>query len=257
VLAVADGHGSERYVRSDVGSKIATQVMVELGCAFAEPASGDTLVSLKSIAEDVIPRKLAREWRDRVDEHLRTKPLSEDEQKRAGIDPYVDDEDAVVVYGTTLLGAVITEQVLVCWQLGDGDILLMSHGGEVTTPLAPSQPEIGVDTESLVERGAWRQVRTYWSPVEGDSTELVVLSTDGLKNSFTSDEDFHAFGSGMLERLREHGSEQTRSRLPAWLDHATSYSGDDVTVAAAWNLGRDEPVGETSRRWREKLPWLK
>lgn len=240
VLAVADGHGSERYVRSDTGASIATRVLLALGLEYSNMAETEALTSLKALAEEALPRQLGRHWREQVVAHLESNPLGNDVEDEI---PGTVEPDAIRTYGTTVLGAVITGRLLVCWQLGDGDILLISDAGEVTAPLAPDTPEVGVETDSLAEADAWQRVRVHWAPLSGDSTSLVVLSTDGLANSFASEQDFRAFGSDTLEHLRSEGIEQTRLALPTWLAKATSFSGDDVTVAAAWQPGPEHVVG--------------
>jgi serine/threonine protein phosphatase PrpC len=239
VLSVADGHGSERHARSDVGAAIATEIVLDLGREFLSLARIEPLSTLKSAAEETFPRKLVQRWRDRVSEHLSEHPM----RGPAGEDPVPDEPDGHVMYGTTVLGAVITDRLLVCWQLGDGDILQVSRHGEVSAPLATGPPQLGVETESLAETHAWESVQVHWEPLSAEKPSLVILSTDGLANSFESTEGFQAFGSDTLDRLRREGVDWTRQRLPAWLARATSFSGDDVTVAAAW---QDDPLEQIS-----------
>lgn len=227
VLTVADGHGSEAYFRSDVGARIATEVMMELGQEFLSLTDTCSLSALRAAAEEIMPRRLTRLWRERVMVEVSRRP----HDLAASLGDHA--EDLTRPYGTTLLGAVLTPEFLALWQLGDGDILLVGEDGESVTPLASRGQQLGVDTESLITKNAWREVRVHWSTMYADRTSLVLLATDGLANSYASDEAFQQFGSDVLVRVRGEGFASVRGRLPGWLARAAEHSGDDVTVAGA------------------------
>ncbi|WP_369216808.1 protein phosphatase 2C domain-containing protein, partial [Streptomyces flavofungini] len=54
----------------------------------------------------------------------------------------------LAAYGSTLIGAVLTEDMVFCWQLGDGDFVLVDDGGTPRTPLWTG-PDMGDETDSL------------------------------------------------------------------------------------------------------------
>ncbi len=227
ILAVSDGHGSEAYTRSDVGARIATQVMAELGQELLDLAGASSLSAVKAIAEGDLPRRLVRAWRERVLADARGTVGSEAGAAAA------DEDNLIRPYGATLIGAVVTPEFLALWQLGDGDILVVDDSGALTTPLAPPGLQLGVETESLLSKNAWQQVRVHWMSLQGDAPALVLLSSDGLANSYASNDAFLQFGSDVLARIREGGLRQVCDHLPGWLSRATEFSGDDVTVAGA------------------------
>jgi hypothetical protein len=70
-LVVADGHGSDRSPRSDVGAAIAVEVALNaLRCLHASPdLTLANLRALKHLADEQLPRLLVRDWRDRVLAH--------------------------------------------------------------------------------------------------------------------------------------------------------------------------------------------
>ena len=62
----------------------------------------------------------------------------------------------------------------------------------------------------------------------------MLLATDGLINAFADDEQWHAFGVSLQDRVREFGWPSVASALPGWLDHySEAASGDDITLAVA------------------------
>jgi hypothetical protein len=69
VLAVADGHGSERSPHSDRGARIAVDAAIHaLGYLYAN-SGFENLTAFKRYAEEQLPRALVRDWTERVKAH--------------------------------------------------------------------------------------------------------------------------------------------------------------------------------------------
>lgn len=234
VLAVADGHGSAVHARSALGARFAVDRFLVLASAFGRAAHDchepGRLTRLMTYARDDFPRALVHEWRQEALGHWdRNRPVVEE----AAREPRP--EEKLVLYGTTLIGAVLTPWLFVAWQIGDGDLAVVEHDGTLTRPLAPAEEDLGDETESLCGREAWRSMRMHWAPVfeEARAPRLVVLSTDGLSKSFASADGYAEFVRGLAGRLAEEGGTGVRESLPAWLAQASRYSGDDTTLTAA------------------------
>ncbi|POX63285.1 hypothetical protein C3492_11485 [Streptomyces sp. Ru62] len=234
VLAVADGHGSAVHARSALGARFAVDRFLVLADAFGRAAHDchepGRLARLMTYARDDFPRALVHEWRQEALGHWdRNRPVVEEASREPGT------EEKLVLYGTTLIGAVFTPWLFVAWQIGDGDLAVVEHDGALVRPLAPAEEDLGDETESLCGREAWRAMRMHWAPVfeEARAPRLVVLSTDGLSKSFASADGYREFVSGLAGRLAEEGSAGVREALPDWLAQASRYSGDDTTLAAA------------------------
>ncbi|CAL9397473.1 hypothetical protein SUDANB145_01393 [Streptomyces sp. enrichment culture] len=234
VLAVADGHGSPAYARSELGARFAvdrfTVLAAEFGRAARDPHGPGRPARLMTYARDDFPRALVREWRAAALGHWdRHRPVADDGAPEPG------DDEKLRLYGTTLIGAVLTPWLLVAWQIGDGDLAVVAHDGTLERPLAPAEEALGDETDSLCGPRAWRQVRTYWAPVfeQARLPRLVVLSTDGLSKSFASADGYRTFVEDLQGRLAADGSAGVRHLLPEWLAHAARHSGDDTTLTAA------------------------
>ncbi|MEV0174801.1 protein phosphatase 2C domain-containing protein [Streptomyces sp. NPDC050803] len=234
VLAVADGHGSAAHARSELGARFAVDQFVGLAVSFGRAARDchepGRLARLMAYARDDFPRALVHEWRSTVLGHWdRHRPVADDGA------PEPEPGDKLLLYGTTLIGAVLTPRLFVAWQIGDGDLAVVEHDGELGRPLAPAEEDLGDETESLCGAQAWRAVRTHWAPLfdEARGPRLVVLSTDGLSKSFAAAEGYREFVAGLDGRLAQEGAAGVKAALPEWLRQASQYSGDDTTLVAA------------------------
>ncbi|MFJ3513649.1 PP2C family serine/threonine-protein phosphatase [Streptomyces sp. NPDC090131] len=235
IMAVADGHGSAAHALSHFGSRFAVDLFVQqarLFATLAEPrgeARAPSLAWLMNYAQYTLPRQLVNAWQE--------KALGHWERTRSRAEPGRPPADRLVLYGSTLVGAVLTPRVFAAWQLGDGELTVVGDDGRVSAPLAPDEADLGDETESLCSPQAWLQVRTHWAPVTepARAPRLVSLSTDGLSKSFASDAGFRQFMAGLDDRLSAEGAERVRAALPQWLTKASQHSGDDTTLVAAWH----------------------
>jgi len=78
---------------------------------------------------------------------------------------------------------------------------------------------------------AWADFRSRLVPLVPDGAALILLSTDGYANSFSSDEAFLRVGGDLLGMIRGNGLEAVGGQLEGWLSEASRQgSGDDVTL---------------------------
>lgn len=237
LLAVSDGHGGAAYVRSDQGARIAVEtaitVLDEL-LATHDPQARSHLV------RDHLPQRLVREWQHRVTEHAQTHPWTEPEQtvlKR--LDAATRDRlkrKPWVAYGTTLLAVVITPEHLIYLQLGDGDILVVSAKEEIYRPIPPDPRCFANETPSLCGNNAWLDMHVQVHPLTHANPEaipaLILVATDGYKDSFRDPAGFDQVGRDLLARIRhEYGLTEIKENLDRWLtETSVEGSGDDITV---------------------------
>jgi len=246
VLALADGHGAAKCLRSGRGAHLAVSIAAE------------ALESLGRLAESIeggeadadavgLRRAIVDRWRAGVDAELAGEPLDGDatftalpERSRAELAA-----NPRLAYGSTLVAALVTPRFGLFLQLGDGDILLIDAGGgpgEVVRPVAPDARSFANETASLSAPGdtLWSEVRAPrvafgpGRPAPG----LVLLTTDGFPNAFPGDAAFDAAAGTVLSVANTDDVTAIRRRLEGWLTDATNHgSGDDVTVALAFRRG--------------------
>ena len=124
-------------------------------------------------------------------------------------------------------------------QLGDGDILIIAEDGIVSSPFERDTRLFGNETTSLCSSYAWRDIQISLQIFSANPPSLILLSTDGYINSFSTTDAFHKVGSDILELIHENGWEYVIETLPAWLDEATlNGSGDDISVGLLYGVAR-------------------
>ncbi|MFD9905246.1 protein phosphatase 2C domain-containing protein [Streptomyces sp. NPDC059063] len=249
VLTVADGHGSAAHFRSDLGARWAVEEFTACAEAFAREAVrvGADAASWPGLRAEarLLPQAVGHRWHRRALLHDANAPAhgaSPAQRAAARARGKGRGTPDLAAYGSTLLGAVLTEHTLICWQLGDGDIVLVDDAGAPHTPLSTG-PDMGDETDSLCEPEPWRKTRTYWQPITGGPPPTVLLSTDGLSKSFADHQGFLDFATGVRERAAEQGVPAVQGQLGDWLARAAKYSGDDTTLVGAFAMDAGVDAG--------------
>ena len=258
LLAVADGHGSAKCFRSECGSRFAVDVAKSvLGSLAWCPASELTTAPSRSrlgigASEprasasgtwdpgDGLAPELVRRWRQIVQDHLCENPIPASallklERKLGKAARRSVESDPVLAYGSTLLVTGVSESMVFHLQLGDGDILTVSDGAEVSRPWPRDEGPLGDETASLATRDAAAEMRLQVTRAPASMPALILLSTDGYANSFREDGGFLAVGRDLLRTIHTEGIAPIRENLECWLREASDLgSGDDITVGILW-----------------------
>ena len=237
LLAVADGHGSVKCFRSDVGSRLGVETALQILQEFVEGQSEPSdLTAVKRAIEEQLPVAIERRWKQAVERHLEENPLLVKEVARLEDDAGTAarkavEENPILAYGATILALLVQESFVACLQLGDGDILVVTDTGQIVRPMEDDARLFANETTSLSSADCWRDFRTYFQVWADAQPALLMASTDGYSNAFSSDAGFLAVGSDLLELLRSEGLEKVKEDLSGWLEEASRQgSGDDVTA---------------------------
>jgi len=229
-LAVADGHGSEKSPKSALGAEIAVRKSLEKLQAFAQGVSQKPFDVINTFAQEQLSRHIVKEWTDAV---------------RAKEPARADLPTLFLEYGSTLLSVLITPQYILYLQLGDGDILCVAADGSVNRPIPKNPRLFANETTSLSmidkrtgQPNGWLETSIVLAPIaDPQSTPaLIIVSTDGYANSFSSEAGFLQVGSDMLSIIQTDGWAKVKRELVGWLKEATAIgSGDDITVGLLHN----------------------
>jgi serine/threonine protein phosphatase PrpC len=239
ILAISDGHGSDKYFRSANGAQLAVETTLTVINTFlASQLKSPNMSIVRHISEENLPRDIFRSWRNAVADDISNRPLTNAELDRLEIKQGIDTRrqvvlDPVLAYGTTIIAVIVSESFIIYLQLGDGDILTVSEAGEVARPLPKDERLIGNETLSLCSLNSWRDFRVYFQTISGlqSAPSLILLSTDGYSNSFREPNGFLKVGSDILEIIRSDGIYKVKDSLEMWLSEASQTgSGDDITV---------------------------
>lgn len=236
VMALADGHGSERFFRSADGARFAVEVTLQELHRFARESQRLTDQQQLERQIKALLASITRQWRERVLDHWVQHDLTREENlwlknpKNTSVAKLHVDNPALF-YGATLLAALVTEAFILYFQIGDGDILSISPSGKVTRPIPEDTRNIANETTSLCAPAAEKDFRASLQWRAERFPALIMLSTDGYSNCYQSDDDFFLVGSNIWKTIREQGVEEAERSLKGWLETATrAGSGDDISV---------------------------
>jgi hypothetical protein len=218
LIAVADGHGSPRCTRSDVGAAFAVAVARDVVPAFAGDAR-----ELAALRADLAERVVAT-WRARVTAHLAAHPLDADEAALVDAPP-------VRAYGATLVAAMAHGDTLIALQIGDGDAWIAD--ANAARRLVPRDLRFALNgTASLCMDDATAEVRVARVTVE--RAALAIVATDGYARPIATDDAFARAQHALFERVSTLGLAAVLDALPVDLAGASAHGGDDVTVGMVY-----------------------
>jgi hypothetical protein len=246
ILSVADGHGSDTYFRSRIGSKIAAKIATHtMFKVFTNyHLSSTSLSGARDIIRFSIPKLLVKNWNDEVQYHVRKNPFTNDEVSRflnRG-DPSAKSKlytHPQIAYGSTLLTAVVTKEYVLLFQLGDGNILVVDEYRNVILPLEKNIENCDGEnriiplnyTNSLCMNSSWLKFNVGIYPSDDLKPNLILLTTDGYYNSFKDETEFRKIGTDYLDIMNNYGPQYMRSRLHFLLKETSQRgSGDDITL---------------------------
>lgn len=234
IIAVADGHGNVKaHPFSEKGAGFAVEIFCRIISNYTmELGKGRHLQCFLENQGNLLAKEIEVEWKKAVIRyHQKTYPES------------LLETDLVKLYGTTLMGILITDTFIFSFQIGDGDMLLVYP--ERVMSLAESEWLPGGETKSLCEKNSYQnavmQIKERKSAAEA---QMYWLSTDGFLNSFATDQEFEETAMEYLHYIQTYGFSKLRSCLKEYLEMTSvEGSGDDITLAIAYigEAGDDPP----------------
>ena len=234
ILAVADGHGSDSCPYSKTGSYVAVNVFCKILGDYLETYDGQPellLTFLKREGVTKVAQAIDAEWKRRIlkiHANCKREALSDAEGNK-------DKEAIYKMYGSTLLGLVITKEFLFAFQLGAGDIVKVSETG--VQNIIEADKILGTETHSLSKAQAWKKAITFIKKQEENEPlpVMYMLSSDGMANSYKNDDEFKKTCSDYFDLLKEHGAKAVSDNLKAWLSETSELGcGDDITALFAY-----------------------
>jgi len=231
IVAIADGHGSEKCPRAAKGAELAAQAAVYSLTIYANQIVTDKYEGKRRnasrFAEETVPKNLLREWHRFVKEDYEKEPMLEH--------PPEDDRALFKLYGTTVLAALMEKDYALFLQLGDGCIALFTKAGEVDKVFLLGDEFLGNETTSLSLPNAETAVELHYQHLE-NRAQGILLATDGFTNSFLSEADFNQYVVDLFAFRIKRGTEWLNKKLLGWLTELSSQgSGDDITVALVYS----------------------
>jgi hypothetical protein len=194
---------------------------------------------IESRVRESLPAEFIKRWRAAVEVDLKREPFREEEfarmiEKDGANARRLVEANPYLAYGATSLSFLLTPTYALYLQLGDGEMVTVSEQGEIGRPLPEDARLLANETTSLcLDKAADDFLFAIHPHGAGDLPALILMTTDGYYNSFSTTEGFHQVGSDLIAMLREEDGFGTVNRsVKGWLEEATAAgSGDDCTLA--------------------------
>ena len=258
IAVVADGHGSKKHFRSNLGSQFAVEATIEAIDRFFEdydefisnfPANHKMII--KNIQKQVISN-----WNNRVNAHLAENPVTADEKSK-----FTDEEFENIppesYYGSTLIAAVAAENFTFGLQIGDGSLVAIFDDGAAVMPMEYNEAAPANVTASICNSNAASMFSGFY--VENKKLIAMYASTDGLYTSFGSEYDFLDYHTIITSQLTN--IETFKTVIVNNLTKRSRYgTEDDISLSCVFseellneNIGLiNEKVEENKQRSAER-----
>lgn len=252
VLIVCDGHGSDTYVRSNVGSRLAAEITLAAVKEFV-PYEGripdpEWILGLQGKVKaheevgfgkgegkvfEALFETIYRRWLEAIEEDSRNNPFSEEEQERLG------GKKLAKAYGTTLMAYVQTRDYWFAFQIGDGRMLAADENLQ-WKQLVPWDENCFLNqTTSLCNTHPLPMFR-YAFDGTGSFPAAVFCCSDGIEDSWGDYEvaphQLHDYFSALAKYFIKEGKDSTLDRLSEFLPKlSAAASKDDMSLAGYIN----------------------
>ena len=244
-VIISDGHGGEKYFRSATGSRIACEVGKEVISSFMESIRKSNLFDVftkKSAKRDEmfsrLERSIIQRWNEEVEADSADFPFEADARFAALND---SDKESVIrthskAYGATFIAAVVTAHYFFVLKLGDGNVcVLKENAPQLFFGLADELKDDRLQfnlTTSLCGGDADKEFKHCFVNTDKDyPIDGLILTTDGIINSYTSEQAYLDFMGNIFSAYREESVASAHSELAEFLPRLSEKgSGDDLSV---------------------------
>lgn len=235
VMAVSDGHGSEKCPRSDIGAALAVNTAVKvfmdswslMKSRLSESAAVDRKSTLANIERHIrkdITKQLVDNWVSAVDAHMTSVPLQVEKAQA----------NRLLAYGATLTIVFLCDHFSTCMRLGDCEVLIVDADSKVGRIAPINKEDVGDDTDSLCMPNADKRFRVFFHGSDNISrhgNRLYLICSDGYEKAFESNAGFEQSAIDFAKLVSSgKGRETVEQQMESWLREYSNYSGDDVSV---------------------------
>ena len=244
-VIISDGHGGEKYFRSAAGAYLACKIGKERISSFMESIRRDgrvfrDFIFHRSKREEMISRlekSIIQRWNEEIEADMAACPFDSEELCKLN----ESDKEAVCktpakAYGATFIAAVVTENYLFVLKLGDGNVCVFKDGKAelfygANGELRDEELQFNLTT-SLCNGDADKEFKhCYVDTHNNHGIGGVVLTTDGVINSYTSEQAYLDFIGNIFQGYREETLEAAHNELAEFLPRLSEKgSGDDLSV---------------------------
>ncbi|MBR5165501.1 MAG: protein phosphatase 2C domain-containing protein [Ruminococcus sp.] len=202
ICVVADGHGSKKHFRSNLGSQFAVEATISTIDRFYEDKKSFEESFPKNHKKIIrsIQKQIISDWNKLVEEHINNNPVTEEEKSK-----FTEEEFAAIppesYYGTTLIVGVAGKNFTFGVQIGDGTLVALFDDGKAVMPMEYNEAAPANVTASMCNSNAAGMFSAFYR----DKQKLIAMftSTDGLYTSFGSEFDFLDYHTIITSQLND------------------------------------------------------
>ena len=225
IVTACDGHGGNVYIRSHLGSKFASNAVIDVLREIERTAFYKA--KKEAVIENIRLNILCR-WNSLVEGHLTKNPIRMSEVTELTEAEILSlRKNPIKAYGTTLNAAMILGTKLICVSIGDGGCFLVKSG-IVTPAFAEDEDEpVANITYSLCQDDAFSHLQV--SVHELSAFDGAVVCTDGMINPY---QNLSNFSSGLIAPAIATLNAGKSKSLEAFVSEvgARLGTGDDVSL---------------------------
>ena len=231
IVTACDGHGGKTYIRSNVGSRYASNAIISV------LQGVDKSIFYRYTRQEICDKlrlQILCEWNALVERHLGEKGFCKRElASLSDAEIFKLKQNPARAYGTTLQGAMIFGNKLICVSLGDGGFFLVRKG-EIYTAFEEDEDTVANLTYSMCQEDAYDHLNVKifdFSDLDG-----VLICTDGMVNPYQNLRNFQEkFVKPICIKLQE-GRQAEMDEFVTLVGEKIGI-GDDVSLAIAMKTG--------------------
>ena len=225
IVTACDGHGGNVYIRSHLGSKFASNAVIDVLREIERTAFYKA--KKEAVIENIRLNVLCR-WNSLVEGHLSKNPIRMSEvSELAEAEILSLRKNPIKAYGTTLNAAMILGTKLICVSIGDGGCFLVKSG--IVTPafVEDEDEPVANITYSLCQDDAFSHLQV--SVHELSAYDGAVVCTDGMINPY---QNLSNFSTGLIAPAIATLSVGKNKSLEAFVSEVGTKlgTGDDVSL---------------------------
>lgn len=261
---VSDGHGGERYFRSNIGSEYAVRITRDAVDSFVKEMNDSAIAIFKGKAfttsesdTDKTSKKASDalrwlfssiicQWNIAITEHAQNNGLSKwelENVEKQYLDEFENkrkDENASFekTYGCTLIAYVQTSDYWFAFQIGDGkcvSLTQVSEKLECNKPIPWDERCFLNKTTSLCDSQAIDGFR-YCYQGDGSFPLAVFLGSDGIDDTYGDEDGLYNFYVELYKIILQQGAKEAKKELKKTLPVISQRgSKDDMSIACVYD----------------------
>jgi hypothetical protein len=236
-IAVADGHGSPRYFRSSLGSKIAIEAFQSV-CRSLNRHHGKL-----TLQEGPIKRAFLSEWDHLVERHFIHHPFTPSELTRLSEhDRERVKESFYTAYGTNFHGFAFGEGYCFALTIGDGGFVTIDTIGRIFDPFDWfSEENAGNLTQSLCDEES--RLHLHYKAFNLKEITVMAVATDGTMVPFQNFTNYATAMVAPFQKVTLKEDAPLRGQCRDFISQLAqkSGSGDDCSFALLHRFVPSDP----------------